>query len=223
MFYVDITNVREPDFVIADVHTAPTDEFGTPVGWVWHVGTGMINMGIWVANSCEGEMTAFAGPVMSFYEHTSLNFKRWTDEEWEKVVEDDNIPGSRPKLTNLYLADKNGEGKVTDPLSLPVGVNDDPMPQVEKQLTYAYPNPFANKTMISFELPSGKIDANVSIRIYNTVGSLINNLFNGRLGDRNFIIEWDGTDLSGKNVPSGIYIYAVEIDGISYEGKVVKD
>ena len=71
------------DFTIADVHTQPTDENGNLVGRVLHVGTGMLNLGVFLAESPSNGFapTAFVGPVMSYYEYTTENFERY-DRFW---------------------------------------------------------------------------------------------------------------------------------------------
>ena len=70
------------DFVVADIHTQPTDEAGNIVGKVLHVGTGSINSALIVAQDpADGCSTAYIGPVGSYYEHITDNFKRLTDSD----------------------------------------------------------------------------------------------------------------------------------------------
>ena len=46
LFYplMDLDRVLTLDYSVADVHTAPTDQAGNPVGWVVHAGTGNIDL-----------------------------------------------------------------------------------------------------------------------------------------------------------------------------------
>ncbi len=67
----------------------------------------------------------------------------------------------------------------------------------------SYPNPFTDKTSLSFSLPE---KSHVSIAIYDIHGSFISrpvaNLFDAGSNS----VSWDGKDNSGKRVPSGVYI-----------------
>ena len=98
--------LMKEDYVVADVHTAPTDEFGNPVGYVMHAGTGPINLAVMVCDMPDSQPVAFIGPVMSYYERITTGFKRLTDEEWQ--TEYAKPPSYRPPFVNLYLADKAG-------------------------------------------------------------------------------------------------------------------
>ena len=66
-------------------------------------------MAVIVSNLPTGENMSFMGPVMSYYEHISTNFKRLTDEEWLTVYNQE--PSFRPDFVNLYLADKGGNSR----------------------------------------------------------------------------------------------------------------
>ncbi|MCU0415469.1 MAG: DUF3160 domain-containing protein, partial [Ignavibacteriaceae bacterium] len=89
LFYDDIfrgefgyEGLMESDHIVADIHTTPTDCGGNYIGAISHVGTGSVNLGIFVTENHLGESTAFVGPVMSYYEYRTMNFLRLTDEEW---------------------------------------------------------------------------------------------------------------------------------------------
>ena len=73
---------------IADVHTQPTDEGGTPVGKVLHVGTGDARLMVVVAETCSGPR-AYAGLASSYYEHITSDFERFDDQTWETMVRDE--------------------------------------------------------------------------------------------------------------------------------------
>ena len=90
---------------VADYHTAPTDCAGNMTGWVLHAGTGPIDLAIITAPAPGGEMAAFVGPVMSYYEYTTTDFQRLTDEEWKTTYL------SQATRTASYLADEAGEPK----------------------------------------------------------------------------------------------------------------
>lgn len=71
----------EFDPVVADVHTQPTDEAGSPVGKVLHVGTGMPRTMVVTVESCSGPR-AYVGLVSSYHERITEKYQRLTDETW---------------------------------------------------------------------------------------------------------------------------------------------
>jgi hypothetical protein len=73
---------------VADVHTQPTDEGGTPVGRVLHVGTGDARLMVVVADTCSGPR-AYVGLASSYYEHITRDFERLDDQTWATMVRDE--------------------------------------------------------------------------------------------------------------------------------------
>jgi len=108
--YLDSTKIEESDFIIADVHTQPSDSAANPIGKVMHVGVGKINMGVFVAPSStnNNKMTAFVGPVFSYYQKYTNDFKRLNDKNWDTIVKNGHTP-LRPDWTNIYMTNKKGE------------------------------------------------------------------------------------------------------------------
>jgi hypothetical protein len=70
-------------------------------------------------------------------------------------------------------------------------------------LAQNYPNPFSSATTISFALAQ---DCPVQLSIYDISGRLVTNLLNDNLTAGNYTLPWMGTDESGKEVSSGMYI-----------------
>jgi len=70
-----------------------------------------------------------------------------------------------------------------------------------------YPNPFNPSTTISFSL---KEDSDVTLRIYNVKGELVNTLVNQDLTAGNHNIVWEGKDSSLRPVASGVYFYKMK-------------
>jgi len=70
-----------------------------------------------------------------------------------------------------------------------------------------YPNPFNPSTKITYRLPE---NGNVKIRIYNSFGQEILNLFEGTQSKGNQEINWNGKDGNGNLVSSGVYYYRVD-------------
>ena len=205
LYYTGESGFTKEDMIIADIHTAPTDAAGNPVGWVLHVGTGPLNMAVVVGTASDGTPCTFIGPVSSYYEYLATNFKRLTDEEWATMV---NIsPSLRPSFINLYASDTTGAAL---PLgeSLVMGVNHQPAPPtVPGTLTLQnnFPNPFNSSTIIAFTIPPGLANSDVRLSIYDIGGRVVRQVVSGRLPAGNYAARWDGTSEGGATVASGIY------------------
>lgn len=109
--YFNVQKGLKWDFTVADVHTQPTDDFGNIVGHVLHVGNGLINMGVFLAeNPCDpGHLLAFTGPVSSFHQKVTSQFKRLTDQEWETgFFSGESSFSERPDWVGTYLLDEHG-------------------------------------------------------------------------------------------------------------------
>jgi hypothetical protein len=80
-----------------------------------------------------------------------------------------------------------------------------------------YPNPFWSaatsrsagnpSTVISFQLP---VVSNVKLAIYNLNGQLVRTLFDGEQSAGRYTVLWDGTNVNGERVASGIYLVRME-------------
>ncbi|MBU1679697.1 MAG: DUF3160 domain-containing protein [Bacteroidetes bacterium] len=216
-YYTD--GIMEQDFLVADYHTAPTDEFGNMVGWVKHGGTSEINMMFMSVEIPSGEHIAFAGPVASFKEYTSNNFLRLTDEEWESTYFKLAL---RPEWTNIYLTDANGLAKPDGPMLLTDVKEDYNRTTIpETYLTIQnYPNPFNPSTIINFSIPQKLTGEFVELNIYSITGELIANLVNEELVSGNYVTLWKGTNSQGKSVSSGVYIYQLKAGAHFVSGKM---
>jgi flagellar hook assembly protein FlgD len=88
-------------------------------------------------------------------------------------------------------------------------VNDNTTKQIPTSfvLKQNYPNPFNPTTKISFALP---VQANVTLRIYNTIGQEVATLFNDIANAGNFEVQWNGQNSAGMSVASGMYFYRLD-------------
>jgi hypothetical protein len=190
------------NLVVADVHTCPTEESGAPVGWVLHVGTGPVNMAVVIADVPDAGPSAYIGPVLSYYERVTSQFKRLTDEEW--ATEYGDVSSIRPPWVNAYLADINGglrpagEMLITG-VSAPMRYGILPADII---LAQNFPNPFNPSTQIQFGLPE---DARVSLGIYDNLGRKVIELVNDALQAGFHRVTWNGTSGAGSPVATGIY------------------
>jgi len=92
--------------------------------------------------------------------------------------------------------------------------------KIDETLVKAYPNPFRAKTHIFYQLSN---PANIKIEIYDILGRKIQfyNQFANSRGNQTF--RWNGKDLSGKNVASGVYIYIIRAEHkVLSKGKLLK-
>jgi hypothetical protein len=213
LYYTGESGLMRKDLTVADVHTAPTDESGAPVGWVLHAGTGPLNLAIVAAALPDGKTTAFIGPVLSYYEHVSTNFKRLTDEEWKKAYAV--APSFRPSFIRLYLADSTGSSH-NDVQSLLTGVDDNPFKGMLPStivLAQNYPNPFNSSTVIMFSIPEAYSGTPVSLAIFDIQGRLVKRLLNSQLPAGNYAARWDGTNVNGVVAASGVYFYHLVAGG----------
>ena len=93
----------------------------------------------------------------------------------------------------------------------------------ETALLPNYPNPFNPETWIPFRLAK---DADVSLRIYNTAGSLVRTI---ELGHHHAAVYetkgkaayWDGRNNFGEQVASGVYFYSLSTDDYSETRKML--
>lgn len=78
------------------------------------------------------------------------------------------------------------------------------------RLNQNYPNPFNPRTTIEFFLEKA---AFVSLTVYNIVGQRIRTLVENHLFAGGHRVTWEGEDKNGRQLPSGIYLCRLNIDG----------
>jgi hypothetical protein len=74
-------------------------------------------------------------------------------------------------------------------------------------LSQNYPNPFNPSTTIRFDLPEA---SDIVLTVYNVSGQEVARLADESLGAGSYIVEWDGRDMSGQLVSSGVYLYRLK-------------
>lgn len=209
LFY-EMALAADYNFIIADVHTQPTDEFGTVVGNVLHVGTGHVDLGVFIAESPSNgfQPTAFVGPVMSYYQTVTSSFDRLTDERWTELVLRDtaNIP-ARPDWVNIYLADRQGlarsQGRELSGIPFSGTGVDESAADVPTAFVSASnsPNPFNPSTTIRYTL---SVTGTVRVEVFDILGRKVATLAEGVRDVGEHAILWNAAGL-----PSGIYFCRV--------------
>lgn len=86
------------------------------------------------------------------------------------------------------------------------------------ELLQNFPNPFNPSTTIKFYIPK---DSYITLSIYNILGAQVKILFNDFEGKGEHSVNWDGTNSSGKPVPSGIYFARIYTGGNSRIRKMI--
>lgn len=192
------------NFIVADIHTCPTDEVGNMVGWVKHVGTGKINLGVFTLKNPDNVSMAYVGPTYSYYDYTTNDFLRLTDGEWDSTYLALSL---RPDWVNLYLADSKGLSRGSGGQLLTSVANDNPSTKVPMDfvLLQNYPNPFNSTTLIKFSVPTDKSNNLVELTIYNIQGKVVKKLVNEKLQTGNYVTRWEGINDNNVKVTSGVY------------------
>lgn len=85
------------------------------------------------------------------------------------------------------------------------------------RLLQNYPNPFNPGTTIAFEVPEG----HTRVRVFDLSGRLVRTLVDAELPAGPGRASWDGTDVRGASVGSGIYLYRLEAGGATHTRKML--
>lgn len=73
-----------------------------------------------------------------------------------------------------------------------------------------YPNPFNPSTTIEFEVRLS-LAASADVTVYNVAGQKVKTLFSQTVTSGFYTAQWDGTNELGENVPSGVYLYTLNL------------
>lgn len=94
---------------------------------------------------------------------------------------------------------------------------DDVLP-VTFSVAQNYPNPFNPTTTVSFYSPQAGY---AEVEVFNVLGYTVKRLLAGNVNAGYTEVSWDGTNNSGDQVASGIYLYKVEINDEKQVRKMV--
>jgi Protein of unknown function (DUF3160)/Secretion system C-terminal sorting domain len=204
MYYNPDEKFKKKDFIVVDIHTSAYDEVGGYVGWVKHVGTGKINLGVFVLKNPDNVSMAYVGPLYSYYDYTTTNLLRLTDAEWDSTYLALSL---RPDWVNLYLANIQGLNRGTGG-QLFTGVaneNNSTKAPMDFVMLQNYPNPFNSTTLIKFSVPNNKSNNLVELTIYDIQGKVVKRLVNEKLQTGNYVTRWEGINDNNVKVTSGVY------------------
>ena len=85
-------------------------------------------------------------------------------------------------------------------------------------LSQNFPNPFNPVTTITYELSQ---ESYISLEVYNMNGQQVTSLASKGQEAGKYTVQWDGTDLNGNKVSSGIYLYKLETPDFTNIRKMV--
>jgi hypothetical protein len=80
----------------------------------------------------------------------------------------------------------------------------------QTSLNANYPNPFRQSTTIAFRLSAAARSFSVRLQVYDMQGRWVATLKEDVLEAGTHEVTWDGTDVSGRKLPAGMYIYKLE-------------
>ncbi len=102
----------------------------------------------------------------------------------------------------------------TDPGTSPIAVAEEPASPTAMPVGFVllqnYPNPFNPETRIVFYVSPEAARQRVVLEIYDLLGRLVAVLFDREAAPGRYEVVWNGKDLRGHEVPSGIYVYRLQ-------------
>ena len=96
--------------------------------------------------------------------------------------------------------------------------SDTPTTPAATYLAQNVPNPFNPLTRIAFGLER---PASATLRIYDATGRLVAAIFDGDRPAGNYVETWDGRNMQGQGVASGVYFYRLEAGSFTQTRKMI--
>jgi len=107
-------------------------------------------------------------------------------------------------ITDLVVSDRFGEQ-----VAAKIGTPGETLLPEKFSLGQNYPNPFNNSTMIEYNVPE---ISNIAIRIYNLMGQIVSTYEVKNQAPGYYHYLWNGRNMSGQMVSSGVYFYQLKAD-----------
>lgn len=109
-----------------------------------------------------------------------------------------------------------GEIRMQKLLNTTVAADDEVLPR--PRLTLAvHPNPFRSSTTLCFDLPKA---GTYELSVYNARGQLVKRIRGNAAHGGSHEAQWDGCDLNGVPLASGVYLVRVQADNAVRTGKI---
>ncbi len=100
------------------------------------------------------------------------------------------------------------------------GINELRQNTIERLHLKAYPNPFSQTITLQYQTAK---NSRVRVSIYSITGQSVRTFFNQFQTAGLHTLQWNGCDEFGSEVPPGIYIYTVTIEGKTEQRKILKN
>jgi len=151
----------------------------------------------------------------------------YLDVDVNSSLKTDNYPF---KIWNVVVSDSSGQPLITECVSESIHIINDSPIAIDPNgtpsgklpdrfvLMQNYPNPFNSVTTIGFNIPA---ETNVHIEIFDILGRHIASLENGVTSAGFHRIFWNGTNVSGEHMNSGIYFIRMTAGQFSARRKIV--
>ena len=92
------------------------------------------------------------------------------------------------------------------------------LPKLALTLEQNRPNPFNPSTEIPFVLAE---TGRVVVRVFDVAGSHVATVFDGQMAEGRQTVDWDGRDVRGQQVASGVYLYTLSAGTRTLSKKMV--
>ena len=123
-------------------------------------------------------------------------------------------PAATDSAFALVLTTPNGDVVTLPAAETALNVNNDDFVYISKDyiIHQNYPNPFNPTTSIQYELLT---DSKLNITIYDMLGNVVDELYDGFQTSGNKSIKWDARNTSGELVSAGMYFYKIQVGNSS--------
>lgn len=148
--------------------------------------------------------------------------KMFTNAQFEtNIISDIIVSGSRkPGLKSFINLRRSSVQSQLNALGIncDVGISNQEKNIKSFELNQNYPNPFNPNTVISYSL---SVSSFISLKIYDALGKEVATLINQMQNAGEYSVEWNGRNISGSVLPSGMYFYKLETEGNSETRKMI--
>tara|TARA_X000000950_G_scaffold119643_1_gene149935 strand:- start:998 stop:2644 length:1647 start_codon:yes stop_codon:yes gene_type:complete len=129
-------------------------------------------------------------------------------------------PAETDSAFALVLTTPNGDVITLPATETALSVNNDNFVNISKDyiIHQNYPNPFNPTTSIQYELLT---DSKLNITIFDMLGNVVDELYDGFQTSGNKSIKWDARNSSGELVSAGIYFYKIQVGNSSQVKRMI--